>query len=109
MRAWRICDREGCDREGCEYVRAETRGRARTMWPGYSRDFEEVLDLSVTRAPALDGPGPARSLAMVRVVCREGDTHEQWDICAEWGDRLDVDASVANVREEDERRRIDGA
>lgn len=93
MKAWQV----GNDGTGYVLVRAEPRGKARTMHPDHSRyDGESFTGQRALRMPKLDGPGPARELDWVDKRC-EHPNATAWGDCPDCfeGFVLDLDATIA--------------
>lgn len=80
MKAWAV----GSPYAGYVYVRAETRGKARTLWPEYSRyDPDSFTGTRVVRKPELDGDGPARELRYVGKPGNCTEDQREWCPCLE--------------------------
>jgi hypothetical protein len=70
------------DGECAVFVRADTARSALRYWPGVG--FFDDDDLTVTRFPRLDGPGPEREIEVVRIECphvAEGRIDRDYEDC----------------------------
>ena len=82
MKAWAV----GCFDGGYIHARAETRGRAKTFHPEFSRDV--FVNLRSLRAKWLDGDGPERELETIMIPCEHGEP----DCCE--GEKIDRAATL---------------
>ena len=96
MKAWCVTDDEVAI-----YCRAETRGKARFLWPDYYEDFDSVRYLRVERVPRLDGPGPIEHIEPVLEPCPDCGV-DDCECYAPWEPRpIDVERTIAAQLERD--------